>query len=133
MKKYFTPLLVALITFSVYVPVLHNGFVNWDDGDYVYNNLNIRSFDSRFFKSLFTDSFNAWHPLTIISHAMDYALWGLAPWGHHLMSILLHVVNTLLIFMMTVMLSRYIHLKKGGDDKTPFIILKTAVEASKIV
>src|SRR5262249_18931589 len=45
-----------------------------------------------------TDASN-WHPLTWISHALDCQLYGLNPAGHHLSSVLLHVANTLLLFI----------------------------------
>ena len=40
-----------------------------------------------------------WHPLTWLSHMLDCQLFGLSPVGHHLTSILLHAVNTLLVFV----------------------------------
>ena len=41
-----------------------------------------------------------WHPLTMISHMLDCQLFGLKPWGHHLTSLLLHALNTTLIFLL---------------------------------
>src|SRR5262249_6610677 len=38
-----------------------------------------------------------WHPMTWWSHMTQCSLWGLAPWGHHATSLLLHVANTLLL------------------------------------
>ena len=45
-----------------------------------------------------------WHPLTWFSHALDYALWSLNPHGHHLTSLILHGLNTSLVFMVMSML-----------------------------
>jgi tetratricopeptide (TPR) repeat protein len=39
-----------------------------------------------------------WHPLTWASHMADVSLFGMAPWGHHLTSLLLHLANTALLF-----------------------------------
>ena len=39
-----------------------------------------------------------WHPLTWLSHILDYQLFGLNPAGHHLTSLLLHLVNVVLLF-----------------------------------
>ncbi|MBI4682732.1 MAG: tetratricopeptide repeat protein [Nitrospirae bacterium] len=102
-------LFAALITMLVYLPALQNNFINWDDHDYVYNNPNIRSIGIDFFKWIFT-SFHAsnWHPLTWISHALDYAIWGLDPMGHHLTSIILHGLNTFLVVLLTIGLINYI-------------------------
>ena len=39
-----------------------------------------------------------WHPLTTISHMLDYEFFGLNPTGHHLVSVAIHIVNALLLF-----------------------------------
>ena len=91
----------ALVTFAVYIPALRNSFVNWDDSVYVYENLRIRSIDPGFLKWVLTAVVSSnWHPLTIVSHAMDYALWGLNPVGHHLTSIIAHAINTFLVALL---------------------------------
>jgi tetratricopeptide (TPR) repeat protein len=43
---------------------------------------------------------NYWHPLTWLSHALDYALWGAEPGGHHLTNIILHGLNVALVVML---------------------------------
>jgi tetratricopeptide (TPR) repeat protein len=100
-----TAALVAAVTFIVFLPALQNEFVNWDDDEYVYKNPFIRSINLRLFTSAF-GGFHAgnWHPLTWISHAIDYAIWGLNPLGHHLMSIVLHALNTFLVVFLVVQL-----------------------------
>ncbi len=91
-------LAAAVITFLIYLPVLGNGFVNWDDPYYVYRNPNIRSLDIIWAYTAEVSS--NWHPLTLISHSLDYALFGLNAKGHHLTNILLHAVNTFLIALL---------------------------------
>ena len=96
-------LLVGLITFIVYLPALRNGFVNWDDPDYVYENQNIQSIDSRSLGWMFsTFHLQIWHPLTWLSHAVDYVIWGLNPMGHHLTSMIFHGMNAFLIVLLTM-------------------------------
>ncbi len=74
--------IVSLITFLVYLPSLQNEFVHLDDPMYVFENSHITSLDVPFFRWAFFDFYAAnWHPLTWISHALDYAIWGLIPWG----------------------------------------------------
>ncbi len=95
--------LISSVTFAVYLPALQNDFVNWDDRLYVVNNLHIRSFDLTLFRWAFLDYYAGnWHPLTWISHALDYALWGLNPLGHHLTNNILHTVNSFIVVMLTV-------------------------------
>ncbi len=104
MKKNITYYLagsVALATFLVYLPALNNEFVNWDDSSYILENVHIRSLNAAFFKWAFFDFYASnWHPLTWISHALDYALWGLNPLGHHLTNIIFHAVNTFLVVLL---------------------------------
>jgi protein O-mannosyl-transferase len=96
---------VALMTFCVYLASLNNEFVEWDDSTYVFANPFIRSFDLAFLKWAFLNfyAFN-WHPLTWISHAMDYAIWGLNPLGHHLTNNILHAVNTFVVVLLVARL-----------------------------
>jgi Tfp pilus assembly protein PilF len=96
---------VAVASIVLYLPSIHNDFVNWDDQDYIYENPNIQKIDWGFIKWIFT-SFHAsnWHPLTWLSHALDYRIWGLDPMGHHLSSILIHGINTFLVVILTTML-----------------------------
>lgn len=96
---------IALLTVAVYLPSLRNNFVNWDDDLYVYGNLNIRSLNLAFFRWAFSDYHAGnWYPLTLISHAIDYALWGLNPLGHHLSNIVLHAANTFIVVLLLMKL-----------------------------
>ena len=94
-----------LLTCVVYLPSLGNQFVGWDDDKYIFENPYIRSLDLPFLKWAFFD-FHAsnWHPLTWISHAVDYAVWGLNPLGHHLTSTILHAANTFLVVILVMRL-----------------------------
>ena len=108
--KYYLAGGVALMTFIVYLAALQNEFVEWDDSQYVFENLHIRSFDTAFFKWAFFYFYAAnWHPLTWISHALDYAIWGLNPMGHHLTNNILHAANTFLVVLLVVRLIETVH------------------------
>jgi tetratricopeptide (TPR) repeat protein len=96
---------VSFITFITYLPALKNGFVHWDDDIYVTGNPFIRSLGLPFFKWAFSSFYASnWHPLTWLSHAVDYALWGLNPTGHHLTNIIIHAVNTFLVVVLAIKL-----------------------------
>jgi hypothetical protein len=105
-KTYVTALAIAILTIFVYLPVLQNGFVNWDDDRYVYENPHIQSFGSESVRWMFT-AFHAsnWHPLTWLTHAIDYTLWGLHPMGHHLTSVIFHGLNTFLVVILITQLA----------------------------
>lgn len=99
--------LIGLITLLTFLPALHNGFVfGWDDSQYVLDNLPVHSLSWKFFRWAFTDTSVAlyWHPLTWISHAVDYALWKTDPFGHHLTSVLLHALNAGVVVLLTTRL-----------------------------
>ena len=84
----------------VYWQITNHEFINYDDGLYVTENLHVKAgltFES--IKWAFT-TFHAsnWHPLTWLSHMLDYELYGLNPMGHHWTSLQIHLTNTLLLF-----------------------------------
>ena len=93
--------LLVIATACIYWQVLDHNFVNYDDNEYVTENLHIQkglTLDS--IAWAFTSSHsNNWHPLTWISHMMDYQFYTLNPKGHHLTSVLFHLSNTLLLFI----------------------------------
>jgi hypothetical protein len=120
-SKYYLPASVALITFLVYLTALRNEFVNWDDDVYVWANPHIRSFNIAFFKWAFLDFYVAnWHPLTWISHALDYALWGLNPLGHHLTNNILHAANTYLVVLFIIKLLEVRNKRPMRNELSPF-------------
>lgn len=99
-------LFLVAITLAAFWQVLGCDFVNYDDDEYVTNNLYVQ-------KGLtlgsvvwaFTKYHSAnWHPLTWLSHMLDCRIWGLNPMGHHLTSLILHILNSLLLlFVLTLM------------------------------
>lgn len=98
-RKYaFIAVIPAVITAIVYLASLDNGFVNWDDNLYVYDNPGIRAIDRGFFKAFVASSFlNNWTPLTMFTYGLDYAVWGLDPFGYHLTNLIFHVANTFVV------------------------------------
>lgn len=86
-----------------YGPLYHAEFINFDDYSYVLQNDYVR--EGFTFKSLywafFPSSFELanWHPLTMLSHMLDYRLFGTNAAGHHLTNIVIHAGNTLLLFL----------------------------------
>lgn len=97
--------LIVLLTLLVYLPSTRSGFVNWDDGLYVYDDAAIRVIDLKFVKTIFTQVlvYN-WHPLTMFSYALDYYIWGLNPAGYHLINMVFHAMNASLVFFLSLRL-----------------------------
>ena len=96
-------LLLALVTMALYWPATHHDFVNnYDDEFYVTSNVHVQNgLTLESIKWAFLNPVSAnWHPLTMLSHMLDCQLFGLKPWGHHLTSLLLHALNTVLVFLL---------------------------------
>ncbi len=98
-------LLVAAVAFAVYANTLGNGFVD-DDEAQVLRNPWIRDFghlDDIFGKSVWSflkgvGANNYYRPLMHVIYLLTHAIFGLRPWGFHLVSVLLHAANSLLVF-----------------------------------
>ena len=94
-------LALVVLTLVVWIRVLGNPFINYDDPQYVTENQNIQSLNWKTVTWAFTTLHEGnWHPLTWLSHALDYRLFGLNAGGHHLTSLLLHLANVLLLFLL---------------------------------
>jgi tetratricopeptide (TPR) repeat protein len=93
-------LLLMAVTLALYAPVARNRFVNFDDDTGIVNNAHVRAgLTWNTVKWSFT-SFEQgnWHPLTWLSHALDYEWFGLDAAGHHLVSAWLHAMNVAILF-----------------------------------
>ena len=104
-------MLLALLTALVYASSLKNGFVNYDDPDYVTNNPHILqglSWHNVAWALTATEQAN-WHPLTWISHMADVQFFGLHPGGHHLVNLLLHMLNVVLLFLLLKCATRAVY------------------------
>ncbi len=91
---------LAISVIAAFATAIQYPFVNLDDFDYVVENKYVASgIHLKNIQWAFT-SFHAanWHPVTWISHMIDCQIYGLKPWGHHLSNILLHSINTVLLF-----------------------------------
>jgi tetratricopeptide (TPR) repeat protein len=93
-------LLLALATVAVYWPVAKQGFINFDDPDYVSANPRVQAgLTMESVRWAFTSLYASnWHPLTWLSHELDCQIYGLRAGGHHVTNLLLHIVNSLLLF-----------------------------------
>ncbi|HWX21500.1 MAG TPA: tetratricopeptide repeat protein [Candidatus Binatia bacterium] len=94
--------LLVTVTVAAYWPVLrHEFFVEWDDPDYVTANPHVQqglTAQSIAWAFRATDFAN-WFPLTWLSHMLDCQFFSLNPLGHHLTSLILHVFNSLLLYL----------------------------------
>ena len=93
-------ILLVVATVALYYPVKHLPFMSVDDRGYVTENINIRyGLSSDTVKWAFMTFREAnWHPLTWLSHALDYQFFLLNSARHHETNLLLHVLNVVLLF-----------------------------------
>ncbi len=103
-KLYVISICVVLVLAIIiaYEPVRLNGFVTYDDNAYVTENTNV--YNGITYKSViwaFTKIYKInWHPLTWLSHMLDCEIYGLEPLGHHITNLLIHIANSLLLFLL---------------------------------
>jgi len=108
--------IISLITFIAYQPALDNDFVNWDDTRYVVDietrngittekvlypyltDISFESIKKMFFAEEGRYHMGNYHPLAMLSLAIDYQLYEWNPKGYHLTNIIIHIINTILVF-----------------------------------
>ena len=93
-------LLLGMLVVAVYWPVAHYGFVDYDDGDYVTANQHVQGGVTwkNIVWAFTTGHASNWHPLTWLSHMLDWQLFGSSAGPQHLVNVVFHLVNTLLVF-----------------------------------
>jgi len=102
-SKYSNLVVYAALTLAAivaYEPVRHNDFVDYDDTTYITNNPQVKSgITMQTIAWAFTSNCGEnWHPLTWLSHILDWQLFGGNAGGHHLVNLFFHIINTLLLF-----------------------------------
>jgi len=91
---------LAVSTLLVFWQVRNFDFINYDDSAMVYENPNIQTgITLKTIKwAFYNDYWCMWHPLTWFSHMLDWQLFGSNAGGHHLVNLIFHLANTLLLF-----------------------------------
>ena len=94
--------LLCVVTLAAFWPVRNNDFISLDDHVYIIDNPHVcGGLTWENFKWSFQAGYAGyWHPVTWFSHMLDVQLFGLNPRWHHLVNLLFHLVNTLLLFLL---------------------------------
>lgn len=93
------PVTIALLTGLAFLPSLGNGFVDWDDSRNLLENTAHQGLGWRQLRWAFgTMLLGHYIPLTWLSFSLDYAVWGLNPFGYHLTNLLLHAAAAVLFY-----------------------------------
>src|SRR3989337_4426990 len=99
--------LILLISIAIYSNTLKNGFV-YDDEFTIVNNTLIKNFSNiskLFTKEYFSTSGEmSYRPVVTLTYFLDYALYGIKPWGYHLTNLLLHAMNGVILYIFLTLL-----------------------------
>ncbi|MCX5848921.1 MAG: tetratricopeptide repeat protein [Deltaproteobacteria bacterium] len=104
MKKKYIYIIIIMLTvayLAAFGRIAGNNFINFDDPGYITENYNVQSgFNLQNIKwaSAAVVAGN-WHPLTMISHTLDWSLFKDNAGGHHLVSLLLHIGSVIFLFL----------------------------------
>ena len=98
--KYLAAVLLIVFSFIAFGRILGNDFVNFDDNVYITENNHIKAgLNSATINWAFSAVVSSnWHPLTLLSHVLDWSLFGANASGHHLINLLLHIGSVLFLF-----------------------------------
>jgi len=98
-------LFIAIVTLVVFFPALRNEFVGWDDYELLVQNPHYRGLGWSELGWMFT-TFHTGHyqPLSWITFAVDYLIWGMVPLGYHLTNLVLHAANAALFYFLSLRL-----------------------------
>lgn len=121
-KEIAIPILLASAAFLVFSGVLRNGFTDWDDTFYVTDNIHIRSLTWDNLRELVRvdGPFGSyWTPAAMVSYTLDHAAWGLTPAGFHLTNLLLHALDTALLYHL---IRRILRGREGYAATLPAVI-----------
>jgi len=111
-------LLLSIIVFSSSV---NNGLLNWDDDRYLLDNEVIKELSSENINTIFsTFYFGNYHPITTLSFAIEHSLFGFNPKPYHVLNLILHLFNIVLVFY-------FIYLLIGRIDVASIVALFFAV------
>jgi tetratricopeptide (TPR) repeat protein len=92
--------IIAVLTLIAYIPALKAGLTNWDDPKYIDENPLIMNFSLESLKTVFSRVFMGhYHPLTMISLSIDHFIFSNSPAGYHFTNLMLHIVNSILVFV----------------------------------
>jgi len=95
-------LALVAVVFAVFFRTLESGFLRWDDDINVFENPRVQGLTAENLRWMFTDFEQAirYKPLSWLAWALVHEVFGLNPFGYHLANVLLHCVNTVLVFLL---------------------------------
>lgn len=101
-KPYLSCLILFVLSLTIYMKTLGFDFIpSWDDTEYVLENTRVHGLTFENITLIFSSAyFSNYAPLHLLSYAVDFSLWGLSAKGFHLTNILIHALNSALVFVL---------------------------------
>jgi tetratricopeptide (TPR) repeat protein len=96
---------IAVAVTAAFFPTLRDGWTNWDDDVYVTENPLLAASPIPIAKIFSAPFFHDYHPLTLLTYVLNYRLDGIDPRGYHALNLLLHLSNTLLVFLFVLLMT----------------------------
>jgi hypothetical protein len=92
---------IALAALLAFAPAVRNDFINYDDDQNLIKNVHLQQgLTADSLRWAFTNlEFQNWHPLTWISHMLDFQLFGMQAGGHHAVSVAIHAGSAAVLFV----------------------------------
>ena len=106
--KTWTCILLVSVTFGMYYQTSGHDYINYDDPKYIINNQHVNSglTDKNIAWAFTSIHASNWHPVTWLSHIFDTELFGLDPKGPHVVNVVFHLLNTLLLYLFLVVTTK---------------------------
>ncbi len=99
---HFSLIFVVIATIVAFYPSVGNDFVNWDDVAYLMNKDMIKTVSIDNLMKIFSSFFlGNYHPLTILSFSLDYSFFKMTAHGYHVHNLILHIINTVIVYFVT--------------------------------
>ena len=91
--------LIIIAVCAAYSKVFHAGFIAWDDNEYVVHNKDISGITTEYISAWFSKFYiGNYHPLTMLSYAIDHIAGGQDPFVYHFTNLLLHTGNAVVLY-----------------------------------
>jgi len=98
---------IVILTWLYLSVCLQNQFTNWDDPGYIKDNHIIKDLSMDGLKAIFTEPIMGnYHPITILTYALEYSKVRLDPWLYHFDSLLFHILVTVAVYVFVVVLTK---------------------------
>ncbi len=99
------PALIFVLVLAAFLPAVGGAFLSWDDGENLVDNPHYRGLGPAQLTWIFTAvHMGHYIPVTWLTFALDYLIWGMNPAGYHLTAVLFHAVSAVLVYRLAVRL-----------------------------